>query len=70
MSTRFWVINDSGEIIEVAFRSEYIRFTNPIASMLPIDTEVIPMDNTPQWIFTIRDLKMAINNQYAVSSNE
>lgn len=50
---------DSG-IIKVAFRSNGIRFTNPIASLLPDDTEVIPLDNTAQGIFTIGDIKKQI----------
>lgn len=56
-------------IFEVAFRcagkgkGAIIRFTNPIAHLLPDDTPVYPMDNTAQGIFTIGDIKNHINNQ-------
>jgi len=57
MSTTFWVKTDSWEVVEVAFRSSYIRFTNPLASLLPDDLPVIPLDNTAQGIYTIWDIK-------------
>ena len=53
MSTTFAVKTDSGTLEEVAFRSNTIYFTNPIASLLPDDLPVIPTDNTAQGIFTI-----------------
>lgn len=60
MSTIFAVITDSGTLEEVAFRSNSIRFTNPIASLLPNETKVIPVDNTAQGIYTIWDIKKEI----------
>jgi len=48
------------EIIEVAFRSNGIRFTNDLAQLLPNSTPVIALDNTPQGIFTIRDIRREI----------
>lgn len=48
---------EEDDIIEVAFRNRSIVFTNSIAALLPDDTEVIPMDNTAQGIFTIGDIK-------------
>ena len=48
------------EDIKVAFRSNGIRFTNDLAHLLPNDTPVIPLDNSPQGIFTIGDIKRAI----------
>jgi hypothetical protein len=52
------------ELIEVAFRSHSIVFTNPLAALLPNDTEVIAMDNTPQGIYTIGDIKRTMLNDY------
>ncbi len=60
MSTTFGVkvkINNKEEIIEVAFRANGIRFTNNLAYLLPDNTEVIAIDNSPQGIFTIKDIK-------------
>jgi len=45
---------------EIAFRSSFIRWTNPIAHLLPDELEVEPMDNTAQDIYTIGDIKKAI----------
>ena len=47
-------------IVKVAFRSGEIRFTNPLAHLLPNDIEVIPLDNSAQGIYTIGDIKNAI----------
>jgi hypothetical protein len=52
------------DIIEVAFRSQSIVFTNPIAALLPDNTEVIPMDNTAQGIYTIGDIKKSMDKLY------
>ena len=61
MSTTFGVeIKDSEEPIEVAFRSNGMRFTNKIAHLLPDDTPVIAMDNSQQGVYTIGDIKVAI----------
>lgn len=66
MSTTFGVsvsskiIPPDGDVIEVAFRSNGMRFTNPLAHLLPNDTPVIAMDNTQQGVHTIGDIKKAI----------
>ena len=65
MSTTFGVIDNykGGEIEPIARRigigggKVRVWFTNTIAAMLPDDTDVIPMDNSAQGIFTIGDLK-------------
>lgn len=48
------------EVIEIAFRSNQIRFTNKLAKLLPDNLEVIALDNTNQGIFTIGDIKKQI----------
>ena len=61
MSTTFGVeIKNDGTVMEVAFRSNGMRFTNSIAHLLPDDTPVIALDNTPQGVYTIGDIKVAI----------
>jgi len=61
MSTRFGIrIPTTGEEIEVAFRSNEIRFTNPLAHLLPNKTKVEPLNNTAQGIYTIGDIKKQI----------
>ena len=64
MSTTFGVeIKDDdgiGDVVEVAFRSNGMRFINPLAHLLPDDTPVIALDNTPQGVYTIGDIKKAI----------
>ena len=65
MSTTFGVeIKGSDKVvattIEVAFRSNGMRFINKIAHLLPDDTPVIAMDNSQQGIHTIGDIKKAI----------
>ena len=61
MSTTFGVkIKGDEELIEVAFRSNGMRFINPLACLLPDDTPVIPLDNTPQGVYMIGDIKVAI----------
>jgi len=37
-----------------------MRWKNDSAHLLPDDTEVIALDNTPQGIYTIGDIKKAI----------
>lgn len=73
MSTTFGVqveFDDAGVVetddgryfVEVAFRSSNgIRFTNPLAALLPDEIEVVALDNTPQGIYTIGDIKREIN---------
>ena len=48
------------EIVEVAFRSNGMRFTNELAHLLPDDTPVIALDNTQQGVHTIGDVKKEI----------
>lgn len=64
MSTTFGVeIKDDdgiGDVVEVAFRSNGMRFINPLAHLLSDDTPVIALDNTPQDVYTIGDIKRVI----------
>jgi|TARA_R110000744_G_scaffold39109_4_gene89105 hypothetical protein len=61
MSTIFGItIPRTGETIEVAFRSHYVRWLNPLAHLLPNKTKVEPLDNSAQGIYTIGDIKKAI----------
>ena len=61
MSTTFGVkVKD--DIVEVAFRSNGMRFINALAHLLPDDTLVIPLDNTAQGVYTIGDVKREIEN--------
>ena len=64
MSTTFAVKTPDGKLVEVAFRSNDIHFTNDIAMLLPDETSVFPLDNTNQGIDTIGDIKNAINGIY------
>ena len=64
MSTTFGVkIPSTGEIQPIARRvgigngKVSVFFTEPLAELLPDDTEVEAMDNSPQGIFTIGDIK-------------
>lgn len=60
MSTIFAVrIPSTGAEIPVAKRSNGgdVRFINPIAELLNDEMPVMAIDNTPQGIFTIRDVK-------------
>ena len=59
MSTTFGV-EIKGDMIEVAFRSNGMRFINKLAHLLPDDTPVIAMDNSQQGVHTIGDIKVAI----------
>ena len=61
MSTTFGVkVKDN--YVEVAFRSNGMRFINALAHLLPDDTPVIPLDNTAQGVHTIGDVKREIEN--------
>ena len=51
------------EIIDVAFRSNYVRWLEPLAQLLPNNLKVIPLDNTAQGIYTIGDIREAIKEQ-------
>ena len=66
MSTTFGItiFSDNGnEEVEVAFRSHYMRWLNPLARLLPNDTKVEPLDNTAQGIYTIGDIRDSIAAQ-------
>lgn len=74
MSTIFGVkipkedtLSGEEQIIEVAFRSSYIRWINDLAKILSNDTPVIPLDNSAQGIFTIGDIKKEINKHNLIS---
>ena len=61
MSTTFGVkVKD--DYVEVAFRSNGMRFINALAHLLPDDTPVIPLDNTAQGVHTIGDVKREVEN--------
>ena len=64
MSTTFGVAiknnNEIEDVIEVAFRSNGMRFTNKLAQMLPDETPVIALDNSQQGVHTIGDIKEEI----------
>jgi len=70
MSTTFGVkIPSTGEIEPIARRvgigngKVSMWFTNPLAELLPDDTEVEAMDNGQQGIFTIGDIKEKIREE-------
>ena len=55
---------DAGQVEEeVAFRSNGVRWLDPLAQLLPDDTEVIAVDNSPQGIYTIGDIRKKIEEQ-------
>ena len=67
MSTTFGVkIPSTGEIepiarrVGIGDRKVNVYFTNPLAELLPDDTEVEAIDNSQQGIFTIGDIKEKI----------
>ena len=64
MSTTFAVKTPEGKLVEVAFRSNDIHFTNDIAMLLPDETSVFPLDNTSQGIDNIGDIIKAIKCIY------
>jgi len=53
---------EDGEEVEVnvAFRSNGVRWLDPLAQLLPDDTEVIAVDNSHQGIYTIGDIRKKI----------
>ena len=59
MSTTFGV-EIKGDMIEVAFRSNGMRFINKLAYLLPDETPVIALDNSQQGVYTIGDVKVKI----------
>jgi len=66
MSTTFAVKTNNGEMKDVARRTGKagggisMYWTDSMAEMLPDDTIVEAVDNTPQGIFTIGDIKDAM----------
>lgn len=67
MSTTFAVkvssvrlYEDGEDLVKVAFRSNGVRWLDPLAQLLPDDTEVIAVDNSPQGIYTIGDIRKKI----------
>jgi hypothetical protein len=68
MSTLFGIERD-GEEIPLAFRSSMgMVWKNPLAKLLPSDTRVYALDNSPQGIYTIGDIKRQINEEDGLSS--
>jgi hypothetical protein len=70
MSTTFGVkIPSTGEIepiarrVGIGNREVNVYFTNPLAELLPDDTEVEAIDNSQQGIFTIGDIKEKIKDE-------
>ena len=71
MSTTFAVrvpsvrLYEDGEedLVKVAFRSNGVRWLDPLAQLLPDDTEVIAVDNSPQGIYTIGDIRERIEKK-------
>lgn len=66
MSTTFAVkvpsLDEEYEIeVEVAYRSRTVSWKEPLAQLLPDNTPVIATDNTHQGIYTIGDIRRAIN---------
>ena len=59
MSTTFGV-DIKGDMVEVAFRSNGMRFINKLAYLLPDETPVIALDNSQQGVYTIGDVKIQI----------
>jgi hypothetical protein len=59
MSTTFGV-KTKNNVVEVAFRSNGMRFINELAELLPDETPVIPLDNSSQGVYTIGDVKKEI----------
>ena len=64
MSTTFGVkIPSTGEVVPIARRMNgQIEFTNPLAELLKDKTKVIAMNNSPQGVYTIKDLKDGQSN--------
>lgn len=58
--------DDNGGLFESKVKQFAIEFAkmHVTAALLPDDTEVIPMDNTAQGIFTIGDIKNSMIKEY------
>lgn len=57
---------DDYDFLEVAFRGNRgdIRWVNELASFLPPETLVYPLDNSAQGIYTIRDIINEMKNDF------
>ena len=66
MSTTFAVDTRVGHI-NVARRCNGIRWVDPLAELLPDDTPVKAIDNTPQGVYTIGDIRKEINKEYHIT---
>jgi len=51
------------EVIELAHRSNSMRWIHPLAPLLPDDLKVVALDNGPQGIETIGDIRKVIDSQ-------
>lgn len=56
---------DENNFVPVAFRGNGtgIKWTNDLATLLPVETKVYPLDNNAQGIFTIGDIFNEIQKQ-------
>lgn len=63
MTTTFGIKkSQTGETIEVACVTNYVaKWLNPLAQFLPDETKVYPFDGNANGIYTIGDIKEAIN---------
>jgi hypothetical protein len=60
---------DTSFFDKVFFRSmNNSRWLNPLASKLPDNTLVFPLDNTAQGIYTIGDIKQLLNKENETNS--
>ncbi len=69
MSTTFGIYVPSlDEVVPIARRigigngDVNIYFINQLAEILPDETEVQAMDNSPQWIYTLGDIRKKIHD--------
>lgn len=56
------VSNEDDDFIEVAFRSNFWLWLDPLAKFLPDNIKVYPLDNSAQGIYTIGDIKRDMQN--------
>jgi hypothetical protein len=60
VSERYIEHDNDTLLLPIAFRSNSIRFINPIAHLLPDELEVYAMDNSSQGINCVGDIKKQI----------
>lgn len=58
----YWLNRDIFK--EVAYRGGNIVWTNSLASMLPDETKVYPLDNSAHGVYTIGDIKKLMEQNY------